>query len=176
MARSTLQILNVPLRALWFLVAGTSGQFNAGDSVELHVDADRQNRTRKNHARPICFITRSAMLGDHVKQRGSHVGPDRLRFDFSHFGPVTPAEQRDIERMVNAQVLHYVRLHRPAVERRGRRGVVAFFGDKYGDTVRMLTIADSIEACGGTHVDATGDIGLFKIVQETSSRRRCAAH
>ena len=117
-----------------------SGQFNAGDSVELHVDADRRNRTRKNHsATHLLHHALRLVLGDHVKQRGSHVGPDRLRFDFSHFGPVTPAEQRDIERMVNAQVLQNASVSTDLLSKDEAvsRGAVAFFGDKYGDTVRM---------------------------------------
>lgn len=149
----------------------TSGSFNAGESVSLNVDTEQRNRTRKNHsATHLLHHALRLVLGDHVKQRGSHVGPDRLRFDFSHFGPVTADEQREIERMVNTRVLQNASVATDVLSKDEAvaRGAVAFFGDKYGDTVRMLTIADSIELCGGTHVQSTGDIGLFKIVQETS--------
>jgi len=149
----------------------TEGHFNTGDNVTLAVDTDRRNRIRKNHsATHLLHLALRMVLGDHVKQRGSYVGPGRLRFDFSHFGPVTTEEQRAIERLANLRVLD----NEPVVtevlpkEEAIARGAIAFFGDKYGDMVRMVTIKDSIELCGGTHVHSTGDIGLIKVTQETS--------
>ncbi|MEC8022481.1 MAG: alanine--tRNA ligase [Myxococcota bacterium] len=149
----------------------TQGMFQVGETVELNVNSEQRNRTRKNHsATHLLHHALRVTLGDHVKQRGSHVGPDRLRFDFSHFGPVTADELRNIERMVNERILSNVAVSTDILskEEAVACGAVAFFGDKYGETVRMLSISDSIELCGGTHVHATGDIGMFKVIHETS--------
>ena len=111
------------------------------------------------------------MLGTHVEQKGSFVTPDYLRFDFSHFRKVTPAELREVERLVNREI----RANHPLVERRDAtlaeaqaEGAIMLFGEKYGDRVRMVRFGDSVELCGGTHTCAKGTIGFFKIVSESA--------
>src|SRR5690606_24084030 len=111
------------------------------------------------------------VLGDHVKQQGSLVAPDRLRFDFSHYQAMTPEEIRRVEDLTNAEILANdpVRHFETTKEQAAEMGAIAFFGDKYGDVVRVLEAGrHSIELCGGTHVRATGDIGPVKIVSEGS--------
>ena len=110
------------------------------------------------------------MLGDHVKQAGSLVAPERLRFDFSHYEPVTPEQIEEIERIANAETLANtgVRAFETSKSEAEELGAIAFFGDKYGDIVRVLEAGPSIELCGGTHVRATGDIGTIKVVSEGS--------
>ena len=111
------------------------------------------------------------MLGPHVKQAGSLVAPDRLRFDFSHHGPVTREELDKVERLANERVLanEPVRAYETSKEEAERMGAIAFFGDKYGDVVRVVEAGDrSTELCGGTHVHALGTIGPIKIVSESS--------
>jgi alanyl-tRNA synthetase len=110
------------------------------------------------------------VLGEHVKQAGSLVAPDRLRFDFSHYASVSAEEIEQIERLANNQVLNNapVRAYETTKEEASHSGAIAFFGDKYGDIVRVLESASSIELCGGTHVRATGDIGFIKIIGESS--------
>ena len=110
------------------------------------------------------------MLGDHVKQAGSYVGPDRLRFDFSHYAPVTDEQITEIEQLVNTETLRNerARVFETTKAEAEAMGAIAFFGEKYGDIVRVLEAGPSIELCGGTHVSATGDIGLLKVVSEGS--------
>ena len=110
------------------------------------------------------------MLGEHVKQAGSWVGPDRLRFDFSHYAGVTAEEIEEIERLANGETLANapVRAFETTKDEAETLGAIAFFGDKYGDIVRVLEAGSSVELCGGTHVRATGDIGTIKIVSEAS--------
>ena len=110
------------------------------------------------------------MLGEHVTQKGSLVDSQRLRFDFSHFEPVTAEQLREIERMVNQhiRVNHAVETRLMPIEKARQSGAMALFGEKYDDEVRVLSMGDfSIELCGGTHVGRTGDIGLLKIINET---------
>jgi len=150
----------------------SSGSFTVGEAVTLQVDSQQRTQTRRNHsATHLLHFALRHVLGDHVKQRGSLVGPNRLRFDFSHFGPLTDEEATTIEDMVNARIVQNEAVTTDVLSKDEAiaKGAVAFFGDKYGDEVRMLTItSDSVELCGGTHVQSTGDIGLFKIVSDSA--------
>jgi alanyl-tRNA synthetase len=148
------------------------GSVRVGDHVSARVDAEKRRRTRANHtATHLLHAALKDVVGPHVKQAGSLVAPDRLRFDFTHFAPLTQDEVLEIERQVNHQILRNQRLD---VEERGLEeaissGAVALFGEKYGDRVRIVSVPGvSTELCGGTHVRATGDIGLFKIVSDQS--------
>jgi len=146
------------------------GTLKVGDSVEAVVDADRRQAIRLNHtATHLMHAALRQVLGDHVAQKGSMVAPDRLRFDFSHYEGVTAEQLQEIEDLVNDEIRRNVaaetRLmtYDDAIE----SGAVALFGEKYGDKVRVLSLGDfSVELCGGTHVDRTGDIGVFKITHE----------
>ncbi|HYU40254.1 MAG TPA: alanine--tRNA ligase [Acidimicrobiia bacterium] len=148
------------------------GELAEGDSVTATIDAERRDRIRRNHtATHILHWALREVLGPHVKQAGSLVAPDRLRFDFSHFQAVTPDELERIEDVANREIItdapvrHYetTREHAEAI------GAIAFFGEKYGDLVRVLEAGDhSVELCGGTHVHALGFIGPIKIVSEQS--------
>jgi alanyl-tRNA synthetase len=148
------------------------GEIAEGDSVTATIDAERRDRIRRNHtATHILHWALREVLGPHVKQAGSLVAPDRLRFDFSHFQAVTPDELDRIEALANREIItdasvrHYetTREHAEAI------GAIAFFGEKYGDLVRVLEAGDhSVELCGGTHVHALGFIGPIKIVGEQS--------
>ena len=147
-----------------------SGALAVGDVVQAAVDATARERTRNNHsATHLMHAALRAVLGKHVQQRGSLVDPERTRFDFSHDKAVTPAEIRLIEDQVNAAI----RANAPVTanvmkyDDAIRAGALAFFGDKYGEEVRVLAMGEhSTELCGGTHVARTGDIGFFKIVAE----------
>ena len=148
-----------------------SGEIVAGVEVTATIDVDLRNSTRKNHtATHILHYALRKVLGDHVKQAGSLVSAERLRFDFSHYAPLSNVEIEQIERIANAQVLTNsdVKNYETSKEKATQAGAIAFFGDKYGDMVRVLEAGDSIELCGGTHAAATGDIGLIKIVEEGS--------
>ena len=147
------------------------GELTPGQVVTATIDADRRSATRRNHtATHLLHHALREVLGDHVKQAGSLVGPDRLRFDFSHYEPVTPAQIEEIERLANGETLANtpVRAFETSKAEAEALGAIAFFGDKYGDVVRVLEAGTSIELCGGTHVAATGDIGTIKIVNEGS--------
>ena len=148
------------------------GEISVGQHAILRIDIDRRAAIRRNHtATHILHWALREVLGDHVKQQGSLVAPERLRFDFSHFQAVTPDEIRAIEDLANRDILgngpvrHFETTKAEATE----LGAIAFFGDKYGDVVRVLEAGThSIELCGGTHVHALGDIGPVKIVSESS--------
>ncbi len=147
------------------------GEILAGQQAKMSIDVDRRNAIRRNHTGThLLHWALGQVLGDHVKQQGSMVGPDRLRFDFSHFDPVTPDQIKDIEDLVNRQVLDNPATEHPEVTKAEaeQMGAIAFFGDKYGDMVRVLRAGPTLEFCGGTHVSALGDIGLMKIVSESS--------
>lgn len=146
------------------------GQFHVGQSVTAQIDESNRQATALNHsATHLLHAALRNVLGDHVMQKGSLVDPQRLRFDFSHFEPVTPEQLHDIERMVNQQIRlnHPVDTKLMAIEEAKKSGAMALFGEKYDDEVRVLSMGDfSIELCGGTHVQHTGDIGLLKITAE----------
>ncbi len=147
------------------------GELLAGQSATVSIDVARRDAIRRNHTGThLLHWALGQVLGDHVKQQGSMVGPDRLRFDFSHFDPVTPEQVGLIEDMVNEQVLANPHTEHPEVTKSEaeQMGAIAFFGDKYGDMVRVLRAGPTLEFCGGTHVSALGDIGLIKIVSESS--------
>ena len=148
------------------------GELKAGMKITLAVDVERRNDIRRNHtATHLLHKALRETLGEHVKQAGSYVGPDRLRFDFSHFQAVTPSELKEIEAEVNEVVRKNLKASNEELsyDEAVARGALAFFGEKYGSTVRMLDVEGySIELCGGTHVSRTGDIGLIKILSESS--------
>ena len=153
------------------LVRVTRGSFAEGVSVRATIDSLGRAATRRNHtATHILHWALREVLGEHVKQAGSLVAPDRLRFDFSHYGAVTPAEIRRIEQLANGEVIanSAVSANEMTKQAATAKGAIAFFGDKYGDVVRVLEAGSSLELCGGTHVSATGDIGPIKVVSEGS--------
>ena len=147
-----------------------AGTLKRGDRVRGAVDAHRRAATVLNHsATHLLHAALRGVLGDHVSQKGSLVAPDRLRFDFAHFQPLTAGELAEVERRVNAEVRgnHPTEVHHMGMQEALDFGALALFGEKYGDEVRVLRMGDgSTELCGGTHVARTGDIGLFKIVAE----------
>ena len=154
-----------------------SGSVAVGDAVHLSIDVDRRAQVRANHsATHLLHAALRHRLGGHVSQKGSLVAPDRLRFDFSHNAAMTPQQIADVEADVNAQIRGNeavtTRLMTP--DDAVAAGALALFGEKYGDEVRVLSMGRttetnySVELCGGTHVDALGDIALFKIVSESA--------
>ena len=149
----------------------TRGVFEPGQQVQATVDVLVRDATRRNHtATHVLHWALRQVLGEHVKQAGSLVSDERLRFDFSHYASVTQDEIEQIERLANSEVLRntQTRNYETSKDEATAAGAIAFFGDKYGDMVRVLEAGNSIELCGGTHVRATGDIGLIKIVAESS--------
>jgi len=148
----------------------TQGSLAVGDAVHLVVDHDLRTATRRNHsATHLLHWALRAVVGEQATQKGSLVGPHRLRFDYAHSKPLAPEEIARIEELVNAKILTAspVLTEVLPIEEARRRGAVAIFEEKYGDVVRMLTMTnDSIELCGGTHARSLGEIGLFKIVGE----------
>ena len=152
------------------LVEIEEGSLCVGDVVTATVDADRRNATRRNHtATHLLHAALRQTLGTHVRQKGSLVAPDRLRFDFAHDAPVSHDERQAIERIVNGQVFRNetVSTDIKDTESAIKSGAMALFGEKYGDKVRVVSIEGfSTELCGGTHVRATGDIGPFLITEE----------
>ena len=147
------------------------GGLKVGDHVVASVDAARRASTILNHsATHLLHAALREVLGTHVQQKGSLVAPDRLRFDFSHFQPMTQAELAEVERRVNAQIRanSAAEVHHMGMQEALDFGAMALFGEKYGEQVRVLKMGDySTELCGGTHVGRTGDIGLFKLVGES---------
>ncbi len=149
----------------------TQGAIRIGDALEAQVDGPRRQATVLNHsATHLLHAALRAVLGKHVQQKGSLVAPDRLRFDFAHFQPLTPAELDEIERLVNRQIRANIpaETHVMDYERAVAEGAIALFGEKYEQDVRVLRLGEfSHELCGGTHVRRAGDIGLFKITGES---------
>jgi alanyl-tRNA synthetase len=146
------------------------GSLSVGDEVTLEVDGARRSATRRNHsAAHLLHWALRVVLGEQAAQKGSLVGPDRLRFDFSYGKGLTPDEISRIEDLVNAKVLTNAPVITEVlpIDQAKARGATAIFEEKYGDVVRVLTMTpDSVELCGGTHARALGDIGLFKILSE----------
>ncbi len=149
------------------------GYLQAGARVQAAVDGERRLDTARNHtATHLLHKALRQVLGDHAQQRGSLVSPERLRFDFAHLNPLSDSEMREIERLVNAAVRanHAVASSILTQDEARAAGATMLFGEKYGDVVRMISVGDAFsrELCGGTHVTATGQIGLFVLVSESS--------
>jgi len=171
-AKAKLRVNDVkrPVSTLWVHLADVlEGELRVGDTVEMVVDGERRDAIRRNHsATHLLHWALRTTLGEHVTQKGSLVAPDRLRFDFSHFAPLTLEEKRKVEGLVNARVRANAATDTqvlPIVEAK-KAGAIAFFGEKYGDTVRVVSMAESKEFCGGTHVARTGDIAFFALTSE----------
>lgn len=148
----------------------TQGTLNVGDHVTAQVNLPLRAATQRNHS--VTHLMHKALrevLGSHVQQKGSLVNAERTRFDFAHNAPVTDAEIREIETRVNAEILANAATQARVmdIESAQKTGAMMLFGEKYGETVRVLDIGSSRELCGGTHVQRTGDIGLFKVVGES---------
>jgi alanyl-tRNA synthetase len=146
------------------------GAISVGDEVELEVDRALRAATRRNHsATHLMHLALREVVGPHAMQKGSLVGPDRLRFDYSAGQALTAEQIARIEDLVNERILLNadVTTHVLPMAEAKQRGAIGIFEEKYGEVVRMLTIADSIELCGGTHVKRTGDIGAFKILSDS---------
>jgi len=151
----------------------SSGKLSVGDSVEAEVDMARRDRIRLNHsATHLLHAALRQVLGKHVAQKGSLVNDNYLRFDFSHFEAMKPEEIRQVEDLVNAQIRRNLPIQTTIMdlEEAKEKGAMALFGEKYEDSVRVLTMGDfSTELCGGTHASRTGDIGLFRIQSESGT-------
>jgi alanyl-tRNA synthetase len=161
-----------PVSGLIVQKAVARDTLRVGDLVTAKVDVARRDATRRNHtATHLLHAALRKTLGTHVKQAGSLVAPDRLRFDFTHYAPLDEQDLLDIEDLVNEHILKNEEVMTTVMDLDGAvdAGAMALFGEKYADQVRVLTIDDfSKELCGGTHVRRTGDIGLFKIISESS--------
>ena len=147
------------------------GSVTVGQTAQAEINVEDRDATRRNHtATHILHWALREVLGDHVKQAGSLVSPERLRFDFSHYAPVSSQEIERIERLANEQVFanSLTKNYETSKDEATAAGAIAFFGDKYGDMVRVLEAGKTFELCGGTHVKATGDIGIIKVVSESS--------
>jgi alanyl-tRNA synthetase len=148
------------------------GSLRKNDTVKLMVDAEKREATKRNHtATHILHAVLREVLGDHIKQAGSLVAPDRLRFDFTHFAMVEPKDLEEIEKRVNTHIRdnNSTAIEEMDAEQAFQSGATALFEEKYGDRVRVISLgAFSKELCGGTHAESTGSIGLFKIVSESS--------
>ena len=146
------------------------GQLRVGDTLDAIVDVQQRQDTMRNHsATHILHKALREVLGNHVQQKGSLVDASKTRFDFTHNAPVTPAQIRQIEGIVNAEILHNQATSAKvmALEDAQKTGAMMLFGEKYGDEVRVLEIGSSKELCGGTHVERSGDIGSLKVVSES---------
>jgi alanyl-tRNA synthetase len=159
-----------PVSTLWVHLGEVqSGQLRVGDTIDLAVEGERRDDIRRNHsATHLLHWALRHVLGTHVTQKGSLVAPDRLRFDFSHSAPLTDEERQRVEDLVNERVRKNAATDTAvlAIAEAKQAGAIAFFGEKYGDTVRVVTMGESKEFCGGTHVARTGDIAFFLITEE----------
>ncbi len=148
------------------------GRMSAGDEVMACVDAHRRSAIERNHtATHILHAALRQVLGDHVKQAGSYVGPDRLRFDFTHFEAMTQDQIKEVERIANAKVMEAVptTIYETSLDEARAKGVTALFGEKYGEHVRVVEAGDfTRELCGGCHVGNTAEIGFLKVTSESS--------
>lgn len=145
------------------------GALAVGESYRLSVDRERREAIRRNHsATHLVHWALREVLGSHVQQKGSRVEPDRLRFDFTQFEPMTQEQLCAVEDLVNERILRNARVKTDvlSMQQAKARGAMMLFGEKYGESVRVLSMAESVELCGGTHVNATGDIGLLKVLGE----------
>ena len=148
------------------------GVISVGDTLTLKIDGARRASIRRNHS--ACHLLQAALrkvLGSHVEQAGSYVDPHRLRFDFTHLAPMTREEIAEVEKIVNANILiaECCNTTVTSPDEARKMGAMALFGEKYGDSVRVVAIgSSSLELCGGTHVSSTGEIGLFKVISESS--------
>ncbi len=172
-AAASLRILDTrkPLNDLYVHVCEVvTGAIKTGETATISVDVARRQNIVINHtATHLLQAAMQKILGDHIKQAGSQVTPERLRFDFTHFSPVTPAELMQIEEEVNRQIRVNASVvsETMAADAAKAAGAMALFGEKYGDEVRVISVGDySMELCGGTHANAAGDIGLFRILSE----------
>lgn len=161
-----------PVDGLHVHISSDADALVVGESYTLKVNHEERELTKRNHS--ATHLLQSALikvLGNHVKQAGSSVGPDRLRFDFTHNEAVKPEEILQVEELVNSAVASALKVtaSNMSKDEATKKGAMALFGEKYGDEVRVLQMGDfSVELCGGTHVSNTGEIGLFKIIVETS--------
>lgn len=157
--------------AILHYVKVVKGEIKVSSTVKAKVDANSRLHTAYNHsATHLLGAALRKILGDHVLQKGSLVEPERLRFDFSHYEPLTRDQVQQVEKLVNLQIRtnHIVKTEIMTPEEAMDKGAIALFGEKYGTEVRVLTMGDfSMELCGGTHVKRTGDIGCFKIISES---------
>jgi len=147
-----------------------TGAIKVGTTATIKVNAERRQQIVINHtATHLLQASLQKVLGGHVKQAGSQVTPERLRFDFTHFSPVSSDELKQVEEEVNLQIRlnNAVASGEMTADEAAEAGATALFGEKYGDVVRVITVGDfSMELCGGTHANAAGDIGLFRITSE----------
>lgn len=164
-------LFKAPLGQHVHMVTIDSGELRVGDHIKAEVDKTSREAIVKNHtATHLLHKALKEVLGDHVNQAGSLVEPGRLRFDFSHFGGITPEELAVIERKVNEQIWRQIPvvIEYKSIDEAKAMGAMALFGEKYGDIVRVVQVGDySLELCGGCHVNNTSEIGLFKLVSES---------
>ena len=156
------------------------GKIMEKDTVRARVDAERRQAVSRSHtATHLLHKTLRELLGEHVNQAGSLVAPDRLRFDFTHFAPLSPGELKELEERMNRLILANipVAVEYTSLEEAQKRGATALFAEKYDrEAVRVVSIGEySMELCGGTHLRSTAEIGLFKVIAEEGSAPGCGA-